>query len=91
MYFYLYFIITEKFARVSSFDGTGMNEGYCFNNGEYYCKTENQAKLYVESLGLNWEEELLTFDTVEEWFYWTDWFETETDIYYDINGFEIKK
>ncbi|MDD7914640.1 hypothetical protein [Polaribacter ponticola] len=81
----------KKYARVNDFNGKGMNEGYCFNNGEYYCETENQAKLYVESLGLKWEEELLTFNTTNEWFYWTDWHEAETDVYYDINGFEIKQ
>ena len=81
----------KKYARVSDFNGKGMNEGFCFNNGEYYCETENQAKLYVESLGLKWEEELLTFNTKNEWFYWTDWYDTETDVHYDINGNEIIK
>ena len=76
----------KKYARINSYTGKGMNEGYCFNNGEYYCETENEAKHYVENLGLNWEEELLKFDTKDEWFYWTDWYETETDEYYDIDG-----
>lgn len=76
----------EKYARVSDFNGKGMNEGYCFQEGNYYCKTEKQAKAYIESLGLNWEEELLTVNTKDEWFYWTDWYDTETDEYYDIDG-----
>lgn len=79
----------KKYARVNSFNRKGMNEGYCFNDGEYYCETEEQAKQYVESLGLKWKEELLTFNTKDEWFYWTDWYNTETDVYYDINGYEI--
>jgi len=54
-------------------------------------KTENQAKLYVESLGYNWEEELLTVNTKDEWFYWTDWYDTETDVYNDIDGNIIDK
>lgn len=63
----------EKFARVCDISGVGMNEGYCFNDGETYCATEIEAKQYVESLGLNWEDELLTIDTDDEWFYWTEW------------------
>ena len=80
----------KKYARVNDFNGKGMNEGYCFSNGDYYCETEEQAKFYVESFKLNWDEELLTINTKDEWFYWTDWYDTETDIYYDINGFEIE-
>lgn len=80
----------EKYARINDFNGKGMNEGFCFNDGEYYCETELQAKKYVESLGLSWEEETLKFDTENEWFYWTDWYDTETDVYYDINGVELK-
>ncbi len=79
----------EKYARVNDFNGKGMNEGFCFKNGEHYCETEEQAKLYVESLNLNWDVELLTFDTKDEWFYWTDWYNTESDVFYDINGKKI--
>ena len=79
----------KKYARVNDFNGKGMNEGYCFNKGEYYCETEEQAKLYVKSLNLNWNEELLTFGTKNEWFYWTDWYDTQSDVFYDINGKEI--
>ncbi|PQJ72222.1 hypothetical protein [Polaribacter butkevichii] len=79
----------KKYARVTNFNGKGMNEGYCFNDGEYYCETEEQAKFYIEGLGLDWKEELLTFNTKDEWFYWTDWYDQEADIYYDINGCEI--
>lgn len=78
----------EKYARVDSITGKGMNDGYCFNDGEAYCATEETAKKYVENLGLNWEEELLTIDTEDEWFYWTEW-EIEDDAeYYDEKGNE---
>ena len=76
----------NKFARKNDYNGKGMNDGYIFNDGDYYCETELQAQLYVESLGFNWEEELLTVNTKNEWFYYTDWYNTETDIYYDIEG-----
>ena len=65
----------EKFARLSDATNKGMNEGYCFNDGEYYCETEEEAKNYVESLGLNWKEERETVDTDEEWFYFTEWYD----------------
>ncbi len=76
----------EKFARINSFTGKGMNEGYCFQDGSFYCETEEEAKLYVESLGYIWEEELKLFGTKDEWFYWTDWYETESDMFYDFDG-----
>lgn len=81
---------TERYARINSSTGKGMYEGYCFNEGDFYCETEEQAKSYVESLGLNWEKELLTIDTDDEWFYWTNWIETAEYVYYDYNGNIIK-
>jgi len=82
----------EKFARVNSATGKGMNQGYIFNDGDYYCETEAEAKIHVESLGLNFEEELKTIDTEEEWFFWTDWSETldEEETWYDAEGQEYK-
>lgn len=78
----------EKFARLSDATNKGMNEGYCFNDGEYYCETEEEAKNYVESLGLNWKEERETVDTDEEWFYFTEWYDESEleDEWYDIDG-----
>ena len=78
----------EKFARLSSVTGRGMFEGYCFNDGDFYCETEEEAKEYVESLGLNWKEEIETVDTEEEWFSFTDWAVEEGDDYYDEDGNE---
>lgn len=69
----------EKFARKCDISGKGMNEGYCFNDGEFYCATEVEAKQHVESLGYNWEEELKTINTKDEWFYWTEWDSEETE------------
>lgn len=69
---------TEKFARQCDFTGEGMNEGYVFNGGQFYAKDEETAKKYVEDcLNLNWEEELQTVNTDEEWFYWTEWEEED--------------
>lgn len=76
----------EKFARVCDISGKGMNEGYCFNDGEFYCATEELAKQHVESLGYNWEEEKETIDTEDEWFYWTEWEVEEEEEWYDEDG-----
>lgn len=76
----------NRFARKSDADGKGMNSGYIFNNGKYYCQTEEQAKNYVEGLGLNWNEEIKTFGTKDEWFYYTEWEVIDEDEYFNEDG-----
>jgi hypothetical protein len=78
------------YARKCSVDGKGMNSGILFNDGLYYCRSEEQAKEYVESLGLVWEKELKTIDTKDEWFYFTDWEELDEDEFYDFEGNSYK-
>ena len=75
-----------RFARKSDVNGKGMNCGFIFNNGEYYCETEKQAKIYVEKLGLNWEIELKKFGTRDEWFFYTEWDVLDEEEYFDIEG-----
>jgi hypothetical protein len=74
------------FARKCSVDGKGMSSGIIFNDGLYYCRNEEQAKEYVKSLGLIWEEELKTIDTKDQWFYFTDWEELDEEEFYDFDG-----
>ncbi|MCH3883529.1 hypothetical protein [Tenacibaculum aquimarinum] len=74
------------YARKSSDDGKGMNKGILFNEGEHYSRTEEDAKKYVESLGLDWEEELKTINTKDEWFYFTYWEELDDEEFYDFDG-----
>ena len=81
----------KKYARKSDVDGKGMNSGYCFGDGDFYCQNDEQAKQYVESLGLDWEEELNKFNTREEWFYYTDWEEIDNDEYFDAQGNKYRK
>ena len=80
----------KRFARISDADGRGINCGYIFNDGVYYCKTEEQAKAYVESLGLNWENEKQTINTEDEWFYYTEWEELDEEEYFDEYGREYR-
>ena len=77
-----------RYARRCSFTHNPMNEGYCFNDGNFYACDELAAKKYVESLGANWKDELKTFNTTNEWFYWTQWEEIDDDCFYDVNGRE---
>ncbi|WP_178986017.1 hypothetical protein [Winogradskyella helgolandensis] len=74
------------YARKCSVDDKGMNSGFLFENEMYYCKNEEQAKEYVESLGLNWEKELKTIHTKEEWFYFTEWEELDENEFFDSDG-----
>ncbi|MBL85581.1 MAG: hypothetical protein CMO82_02860 [Winogradskyella sp.] len=76
----------KKYARKSDFNGKGINQGYIFNDGQYYCQTEKQAKEYVESKGFNWKEEKQKFNTKNEWFYFTLWEEIDTEELFDIEG-----
>ena len=50
-----------RYARKCSVDSKGLNSGFLFENEMYYCKNEEQAKEYIESLGLNWVKELKLF------------------------------
>ena len=81
----------KRFARRSSVNGRGINKGYIFNDGSYYCETESEAKTYVKSLGLNWKEEIKLFNSKQEWFYYTEWEEIDEEQYYDLEGNEYKK
>lgn len=85
-------ILDEKklFPRLCSFTGRGMKQGYIFNEGEKYAKTKEEAKKYVTSQGLKWQEEVAKIGTKDEWFYWTEW-ELEEDINFDADGNEYEK
>ena len=80
----------KKFARKSDADGKGINSGYIFGDGTYYCQSTKQAKEYIESLGLIWVEELKKFNTNDEWFYYTTWEEIDNEEFFDINGNTFK-
>lgn len=81
----------ERFARKCDITGKGINDGYFFDSNCFYIGSQEDAKKYVESLGYNWEEELKTVNTKNEWFYWTEW-EVENECFYDADGlqYEIK-
>ena len=63
-----------------------MNDGWVFNGGDFYASTEEIAKEYCEYLGYDWEKEKLTVDTDEEWFFWTQWEDIDSEEWYTAEG-----
>jgi len=59
----------EKFARIDSVTGEGINEGYCFNDGDFYCGSSLDALDKCEELGYLTMEE--AYD--DGIYYWTEW------------------
>jgi hypothetical protein len=78
----------RKFARQCSITGEGMNEGWCFGDGQYYVKHENDALALALKYGYNSIDDAFEDDAV----YWTEWEDEDDYQYYeDENGkiFEI--
>ena len=40
----------EKYARVCNVTGEGMNKGYCFGDGDFYCKTDESAGKHLRKI-----------------------------------------
>lgn len=74
----------EKFARVCSATGRGMNEGYCFGDGEEYFINENDAYDYALSIGYKGLQDAFDDDA----YYYTEWNVEDDDVWYDAEGNE---
>ena len=61
--------VTESFARICSATNEGMNEGFCFGDGDRYFKNEEDALKYAIEIGYESLEE--AYD--DEAYYFTDW------------------
>ena len=59
----------KKYARQCSITGEGMNEGWCFGDGQYYVKHENDALALALKYGYNSIDDAFDDDAV----YWTEW------------------
>jgi hypothetical protein len=87
-------ITITKYARRNNATGKGMNEGYCFHDGEYYCETEKEAVEFIrancEDGGKGLTDEYLLEESYKlEEHYWTQWEEIgEEDDYFDEDGNE---
>ena len=76
--------IPEKFARKCDATGEGMNEGFCFRDGERYFKYKKDAKKYAKEIGYSSLQEAYVSDA----YYHTSWNEIleEEDEWYDADG-----
>jgi len=65
----------KGFARVCDATNEGMNEGYCFGDGEAYFKHEADALNYAKSIGY------VTLDEAynNEAYYYTEWEELDEE------------
>lgn len=71
-----------KYARKCDFTGEGMNEGWCFGDGEMYAKYEKDAIDYAKKIGYDGLQD--AFD--EEAVYWTEWECGYDDQYIVVDG-----
>lgn len=69
----------KKFARFCNETNRGINEGYVFNDGDYYCSTEEAALAYAKRLG--YDDLKDAYDN--EAYYYTEWEEYDGDYWYE--------
>lgn len=76
-----------NYARTCDVTGEGMNMGWCFNDGDYYCKYKKDAINYIKTLisisdigGWKYvdvsdltDDVLLQIMEEEQMGYWSDW------------------
>ena len=72
----------ERFARKCDVTGRGMNEGYCFGDGEMYACDETSALLIAKEYGYNNLDDAYDNDA----YYYTEWDEIDDDEWYDEDG-----
>ena len=76
---------TEKFARKDSVTGKGINEGFCFGDGEAYFEEEEDAETHAISLGYKNLKEAYR----DEAYYFTEWEVEEGETWFDADGNEF--
>ena len=75
-----------KYARKCNASGEGINEGFCFGDGEAYFKEESDALKYAISIGYKDLDEAYLSDA----YYHTEWHHTleDEDNFYSLKGLE---
>lgn len=77
----------KLFARKCDATGKGMNEGYCFGDGERYFIKKKDATKYAKEIGYKTLNEAYDDDA----YYWTDWeIDVNDETCYDAEGNEYK-
>ena len=80
----------EKFARRCDITGRGMNEGYCFHDGECYAIDKESALIIAKRYGYQSLEEAYK-DGAYYWTVWEDEINADNyDCYYDEDGNEYE-
>lgn len=75
--------MNQKFARQCSITGEGMNEGWCFGDGQHYAKYEHDAWGLASKYGYESIDDAFDNDAC----YWTDWDVFDGGYQYEmING-----
>ena len=77
----------EKFARRCDITGRGMNEGYCFGDGELYACDEASALQIAKLYGYDNLDDAYKDDA----YYYMEWYDENFDYeYYDEEGNEYE-
>jgi hypothetical protein len=64
-----------RWARKCDVTGKGMNQGFCFGDGEAYFINESDAKKYAKEIGYKSLKEAYKDGA----YYWTEWDEDDED------------
>lgn len=84
------------YARKCDVTGVGMNEGWCWGDGEFYTATVEDT--IAELRKDNSDKDYLTDDELFDWaydadiLYWTDWYDedlVDQEYYYTADGEEV--
>ena len=84
----------EKYARKCDITGKGMNEGYCYGDGEIYFSEKEYLIKHLREINTDLEnnltdENILTEAYKKEEYYYTTWEEIEEgENYFDADGNE---
>jgi hypothetical protein len=81
----------EKYARIDSATGRGMNVGFCVNDGVAYFESKSDLIAYlrqdlIERVVIS-DDELLDEAYDDETYYYTEWEVEDEDTYFiEVNG-----
>lgn len=91
----------NRYARKCDATGRGMNDGFVVGAGDLHFSEKQHLIDYLR--GVEWEDsngvsssdmktdaDLMDYFYNEEFYYYTEWEETDEDVYYDEDGNEYE-